>query len=376
MSDLFAGFPDPKRSTLTIFVIGPGKGESQLVSLPDGKWMVVDCCMSGRTNLPKSLLHHFNVKRIDLLVVTHSHVDHLRGIPELLSDFDVQRVWRWAHAGTLDDVLPRLCGMLPRNRRLLALSGAVRAIDEFAERRANAVSDASTDTRPWPAGGDYTVHPLSPTPHEVHAYRKQFDRLFELKKGKPALSSEVLSFVGGARRLPMPGNGLSMALSIGWKARRIVLGGDVEVSGDPKRGWDGILSLLRDEGEEALVRDAAVVKLSHHGSSGAWSPAAWKLHSQARPVEVAIATPFAEGPRPPPHGQTLRNLSRQANQLLLTSTAKGCGRPTANGWVRSVQAIPARAGAGAGAVVVRETGSLEVYAAKKACFFVQRRMPR
>ena len=38
----FAGLPGPQQDKLTLYIFGPGFGESQVAALPDGRWLVVD----------------------------------------------------------------------------------------------------------------------------------------------------------------------------------------------------------------------------------------------------------------------------------------------------------------------------------------------
>ncbi len=59
---LFADLPRPERDKITLYVFGPGVGESQVVALPDGKWIVVDTCKSDDVVLPLARLKHFEVK--------------------------------------------------------------------------------------------------------------------------------------------------------------------------------------------------------------------------------------------------------------------------------------------------------------------------
>lgn len=370
MSDLFEGFPKPQSGDMTLYVLGPGIGECQVLSLPDEKWLVVDCCCSGKSNLAKELLNHFGAKEIALLAITHSYVDHIQGIPDLLQSFKVRQVWQWAHAGTRDDVLPRLCSLLPNNRRLRLLCSLQQAISSHEDANPNSVVDATTTTIPWSPSGSYSVCPLSPTPHEVHHYRKAIDALFEVRDTDTiVLNRKVNAFLGSSSRMPLPGNGLSVALSIGWGSRRILLGGDVEVSADQDRGWGGMLKYLKEEGRVHLLHNISVVKVAHHGSPGAFLPEAWKLHSSGGRVKVAVVTPH-EGLREPlPRAKTLQDLSHHAERLAVTRQVKGAGHPLRNGWKRSSPSCVVGASAAAVAVVIPDRGGLQLYLGKDArCF--------
>ena len=90
---------------MTLYVLGPGFGESQVFSLPDGRWMVVDCCRHRKQVLPALVLRHFDVSRIDLLVITHPDLDHVEGAEELFRDFTIDRTWRYPGAASIRDLL-------------------------------------------------------------------------------------------------------------------------------------------------------------------------------------------------------------------------------------------------------------------------------
>ena len=82
LANVFDGLSAPKPGTLTIYVIGPGYGESQVVALPDGRWMVVDCCRYDGVHWTVELLRHLEVKDVDLFCLTHPDEDHYKGVPE------------------------------------------------------------------------------------------------------------------------------------------------------------------------------------------------------------------------------------------------------------------------------------------------------
>lgn len=82
---------------LRVHVIDVGQGDAILVEFPGGRTMLIDAGPSSpvfdageRTVLP--YLRRRGIARIDLLVVTHPHSDHLGGVPSLLGPVKVERV--------------------------------------------------------------------------------------------------------------------------------------------------------------------------------------------------------------------------------------------------------------------------------------------
>lgn len=77
-----------------------GQGEASLVTLPDGKRMLIDGGGGGREGgldpgerLLAPAFWHRGIKRLDYLVLTHPHPDHLNGLLFLARNFPVGEFW-------------------------------------------------------------------------------------------------------------------------------------------------------------------------------------------------------------------------------------------------------------------------------------------
>lgn len=85
---------------LTVTFLSVGQGEATLVTLPDGKRMLVDgggSLHDGGMDVGERLLlpalWSLGVDRIDYLVLTHPHPDHLKGLLAVASTFPVGEFW-------------------------------------------------------------------------------------------------------------------------------------------------------------------------------------------------------------------------------------------------------------------------------------------
>jgi competence protein ComEC len=85
---------------LRLYFLSVGQGDATLVALPDGKWMLVDG--GGNAGDPGSrvgerlllpALRRLGVARIDYLVLSHEHPDHLQGVLYLAANFEVGEFW-------------------------------------------------------------------------------------------------------------------------------------------------------------------------------------------------------------------------------------------------------------------------------------------
>ncbi len=89
--------PGPAPGLLRVHFIDVGQGDAILVEFPGGRTMLIDAGpwspsfdAGERTVLP--YLRRRGIDRIDLLVVTHPHSDHLGGVPFLLGHLEVGRL--------------------------------------------------------------------------------------------------------------------------------------------------------------------------------------------------------------------------------------------------------------------------------------------
>ncbi|MEI6306636.1 MAG: ComEC/Rec2 family competence protein, partial [Deltaproteobacteria bacterium] len=87
-------------------MLSVGQGESLLVRMPDGRSMLVDgggyLHDTGRDFGERILapaLFKLGVDRIDIMVMTHSHPDHIGGLPFVTDNFPVGEFWEGAPGG-------------------------------------------------------------------------------------------------------------------------------------------------------------------------------------------------------------------------------------------------------------------------------------
>jgi glyoxylase-like metal-dependent hydrolase (beta-lactamase superfamily II) len=81
--------PSPEEFELSLF--GPGYGEGVALHVGLGNWLIVDSCLEPGSNQPACLryLRKLGVDvatQVKLVIVTHWHDDHIRGIAQTLRE--------------------------------------------------------------------------------------------------------------------------------------------------------------------------------------------------------------------------------------------------------------------------------------------------
>lgn len=232
--------PTPLDGKLEITFLSVGQGDSTVVRFPHGAVMVVDAGgeASRRFDPGERIVAPFlrdrGVARIDALVATHPHPDHIGGMPALLARFPVTELWHdgdGLEEGPLAELLEvaREAGAQPIEFRqgLPAACPGLPALDE---------------AQPVVAGLAVGDPRCAPAP-----IRREFDGVFV----------DVLHPLAGPDRAAYPEleeNDNSLVVKLAFGDVRVLLPGDIEEEGE---------ALLLARGGDLK---ADIVKAPHHGS--------------------------------------------------------------------------------------------------------------
>ncbi len=90
-------WPVAPPSAPTVIFLDVGQGDSALLVGPSGETILVDGGPEARTLVAALRRHH--VRRIDLMVVSHRHADHVAGLLGIVGSVDIGRLW---HPGPVE----------------------------------------------------------------------------------------------------------------------------------------------------------------------------------------------------------------------------------------------------------------------------------
>jgi len=79
----------PASNELEISIFGPGYGESIVLHIGNGEWILVDSCLEPYSGEPAALTYLTALglgveSSVKLIVATHWHDDHVRGLAQIL----------------------------------------------------------------------------------------------------------------------------------------------------------------------------------------------------------------------------------------------------------------------------------------------------
>ena len=78
---------------LIVHYLDVGQGDSVLIQFPGGRTAIIDGGTRESGEKIVSYIKNLGVKRLDYLIATHPHEDHIGGLPEVIRNFEVGNVY-------------------------------------------------------------------------------------------------------------------------------------------------------------------------------------------------------------------------------------------------------------------------------------------
>lgn len=93
---------------LRVHYIDVGQGDSELIELPNDEVMLIDAGENDKGELVAEYIKSQGIEKIDYLVGTHPHSDHIGGLDIVINEFDIGKIYMpkaEATTATFNDVL-------------------------------------------------------------------------------------------------------------------------------------------------------------------------------------------------------------------------------------------------------------------------------
>ena len=301
--------PLPEEVEITIF--GPGYGECIVVHVGIGRWIVVDSCKHC-TKTPPVALRKFDgigvdpSVQVELVLVTHWHDDHIRGLNELLERCKDAGICI-SEALTQDEFIKFLSAYSTNGASPLGTG-----VDEFV-----AVLGKMRDPQRKPLRGGQDKRVVNiPAGELAHGESCEFWTLspsdFQVLESNSRFASLLPKAKSTMRRaVPEGKNNHSVAAWISIGGIYVILGADLENTIDSRAGWAAIVeSKNRPSGEVSLF------KVPHHGSENGHNADLWE--KVLADDVIAVVTPWNRSSGLPGAGD-LERLSSATKNLFLTA---------------------------------------------------------
>lgn len=81
------------RGKLSVSFVDVGQGDCSVIKLPDEKIMMIDAGDNGHEGEVIDFLRDNKIKKIDYLIATHPHSDHIGGMSEVISRFEIGNIY-------------------------------------------------------------------------------------------------------------------------------------------------------------------------------------------------------------------------------------------------------------------------------------------
>lgn len=285
---------EPKPDEIEISLFGPGYGECVVIHPGDGQWIVVDSCVDPELKVPVALKYFASLgvnpeQAVKLIIASHWHDDHVRGLGRLLQACPSAE-FACSEALDCDEFFEVVYAQTSRFLALKIESGVNEFRQVFDElgRRARV-----THTRPTPpllavaerclwqkdiqsVGAACTIHALSPSDAALMVSKLDIARLLpKAKEPKKGI-------------WPSGKNHAGVALWVSIGDRAVLLGADLEETGEEHTGWQVVVeSTRRPRGK------ASVFKVPHHGSLTGYNNSVWTEMLSLNPI--AVLSPYRLG---------------------------------------------------------------------------------
>jgi len=312
----------PDQDEIEISLFGPGYGESLLLHLGLDYWITIDSCLSSDTDEPAPIRYLKSIgvdpaQSIRLVLATHWHDDHIRGISDI---FATAKNAKFLCSAALR--YPEFSDLIELSKTLMTdESGA----SEFS-RVMNVLKERGGRTRRASIGPEfvlagqildrrdtqlhYEIHALSPSNASLSL------AFHEINNQVKEITTSVPGSRGTKKRIvAQPPNDVAVVLWLKIGDTAVLLGSDLEETANPYTGWTVIVdSSVRPSGK------AEVFKVPHHGSSTSHQPRVWE--EMLEPHPLVVLTPFLRGQVLKPSFSEVQEILSYTPNAYITASAK------------------------------------------------------
>lgn len=137
---------------LTVHYLDVGQADSILIQTPDGKTMLIDAGNRGDSDAIEDYIDKLNIKKLDVLLATHPHEDHIGGMESIVNTYPIGRIYMpkaVAATKTYKDLLTAV-----KNKNMKVTAAVPGEIELDADLKVNILAPNSTEYKDL---NDYSI---------------------------------------------------------------------------------------------------------------------------------------------------------------------------------------------------------------------------
>jgi hypothetical protein len=307
----------PKNDEIEVTLFGPGFGESLLIHIGDGRWIIIDSCIDSETDEPAALRYLADIgvdpaSSVSHVIATHWHDDHVGGLSKVV-EACTNATFCCAAALTSPEFLALVTVF---NKRTISITTGLSEIEKvlylLMKRRA----------QPRYVLGDMPILTLAATSNAPEARMTALSPVnAEYVRFLRSLARYVPTDLTTKHRFPRPDeNDISVATLLTVGNVCALFGADLETTSSPNRGWNAVLASSNRPADIG-----SLFKVPHHGSVTGHHDEVWKKLLISQPV--AILTPWNRGSKLPTRDDRAR-IGSYADRSFITATGAVASKPS------------------------------------------------
>lgn len=309
--------PNPDQFEISLIGTGGGYGESILIHIGSGNWIIVDSCKSpSNIVLPLEYLESIDVDpkvSVKMIICTHWHDDHILGMSELLkqcpkADFCFGKVNDKKKFLRLIGLDFEKAGRIGSMTSTKEFNECLNLIEERSQTILSAYPDRLLYRNRIDSSIVVEVFSLSPSDETILSFDNEISQLIT-EYGSPAKKLLIDS-----------PNDKSVVIYLKLGEHKALLGADLEVSKSNRKGWLDIV----DNSQVMRGERASFFKIPHHGSTNGYDRRIWVDLLDSAPV--ANLSPYNRG-QGLPEDKMIGVFRGHTSELYITSLKVATSKP-------------------------------------------------
>ena len=117
---------------LKVHYLDVGQGDSIFVELPNNETMLIDAAESYQSENIINYLKNLNYKKIDYVIGTHPHTDHIGGLKDIINTFEIGKIYMPKVVSTTKTYESLLMAIKDKNLKINTAKAGTSIIDTDA----------------------------------------------------------------------------------------------------------------------------------------------------------------------------------------------------------------------------------------------------